>query len=316
MTGEKLKPLVIGKSRKPRCFGSIDVRKLPVRYEANRKAWMITPLMEDWLRDLDRQMGKQKRNILLLLDNAPVHPDIKLKNVNFQFLPPNTTSLVQPMDAGIIQAVKLKFRKRQLKYVLEEMDRHPTKLGPEILRDISILDAIYWISAAWRELSTETISKCFGKCGLIPDFLTTGDHATVVSDTDFEPEDDLPLSMLRVSKELFSCDITELDKIDNNLPTCDNNMDFWERPAPQILADLNGNTAADAAAEHDEDDDGTEAPKCVSVSEAAECLQKLRSFAVLKNDCLLNSIMEAQDVFIKYRMDSSVKQSKISDFFK
>ncbi|KAH3749811.1 hypothetical protein DPMN_184325, partial [Dreissena polymorpha] len=34
-------------------------------------------------------------------------------------------------------------------------------------------------------------------------------------------------------------------------------MDFWERPASQILADLNGNTAAAAAAEHDEDDDET-----------------------------------------------------------
>ncbi|KAH3845641.1 hypothetical protein DPMN_087923 [Dreissena polymorpha] len=90
-------------------------------------------------------------------------------------------------------------------------------------------------------------------------------------------------------------------------------MAFWERPAPQILADLNGTNPAAASAERD---DETEAPKCVRVSEIAECLQKLRSFAVLKHDCMLNSVMELQDVFIKYRVDSSVKQSKISDFFK
>ncbi|KAH3885968.1 hypothetical protein DPMN_009966 [Dreissena polymorpha] len=73
-------------------------------------------------------------------------------------------------------------------------------------------------------------------------------------------------------------------------------MDFWGRPAPQILADLNGNTTADAAAEHDEDDDGTEAPKCVSVSEAAECLQKLRSFAVLNE-----SADGAESIVARYR---------------
>jgi len=52
---------------------------LPVRYEANKKAWMLTPLMEDWLKELDRKMRAQNRKILLLLDNAPVHPKLILE---------------------------------------------------------------------------------------------------------------------------------------------------------------------------------------------------------------------------------------------
>jgi hypothetical protein len=42
MTGEKLKPLVIGKCRKPRCFKSIDLKNFSVFYHFNKKAWMTT----------------------------------------------------------------------------------------------------------------------------------------------------------------------------------------------------------------------------------------------------------------------------------
>uniref|UniRef100_A0AAV1TAA9 DDE-1 domain-containing protein n=1 Tax=Peronospora matthiolae TaxID=2874970 RepID=A0AAV1TAA9_9STRA len=38
------------------------------------------------------------------MDNAPSHivADLELINITVQVLPPNTTSKVQPMDAGII----------------------------------------------------------------------------------------------------------------------------------------------------------------------------------------------------------------------
>lgn len=62
-----------------------------------------------WLKQLDSSMRRQKQKILLSLDNAPSHPDIQLSNVEFQ----NTTH-----DMGIIQAMKLKFRKRQVLFLL------------------------------------------------------------------------------------------------------------------------------------------------------------------------------------------------------
>jgi hypothetical protein len=61
-------------------------------------------------------MKMDKRKILLFVDNALSHPNMDLSNVKVQFLPHNTTSLTQPMDQGIIQATKLKIRKRQVLY--------------------------------------------------------------------------------------------------------------------------------------------------------------------------------------------------------
>lgn len=165
VTGEKLPPIIIGKSKKPRCFGSITPEKLPIKYYNNKKAWMTTGVMEDWLRWLDRKMGQSNRKILLFLDNAPSHPHIQLKNVQIQFLPPNTTALCQPMDQGIIQAMKLKYRKRQLQHVVMELERSPAATGPQILKEVTILQAIYWVIGAWRDTTCETISKCFMKCG-------------------------------------------------------------------------------------------------------------------------------------------------------
>ena len=100
---DKVKLLVIGKSKKPRCFKGIDVDTLPVSYRANKNAWMISLLFEEWITRWDSALGNQSRKILLLVDNCTAHPALDtLKNIRLEFLPPNTTSLIQPMDQGII----------------------------------------------------------------------------------------------------------------------------------------------------------------------------------------------------------------------
>lgn len=112
--GTTYKPLIIGKSQHPRCFKNININQLPVKYFANKKSWMTAKIFERYLVDLYLAMVKSNRNILLLLDNATSHPNIELTNVKLVFLPPNCTSELQPLDNGIIQSIKLKYRKTML----------------------------------------------------------------------------------------------------------------------------------------------------------------------------------------------------------
>lgn len=56
-------------------------------------------------------MIKENRKIIMFLDNAASHPNDEYSNIKLAFLPPNTTSVLQPLDAGIIQAFKLSYRK-------------------------------------------------------------------------------------------------------------------------------------------------------------------------------------------------------------
>ena len=112
MTGtEKLPLLVIGRFAKPRCFK--NVQTLPVQYEANHKAWMVSELFTKWLTKLDKQYQKEGRKVAMVIDNCPAHPNVQtsLKAMKLVFLPPNTTSKLQPCDQGIIQNLKMQYRK-------------------------------------------------------------------------------------------------------------------------------------------------------------------------------------------------------------
>lgn len=211
MTGEKYQALVIGKAKQPRCFNKIKPETLPVMYRANKKAWMNSKLFEEWLKKFDRKMRCTGRKVLLFLDNAPSHPHLTLSNVKLAFFPANTTSKTQPMDQGIIQTVKLKFRKRQLKFVINQMEKSD-KSGSELLKEINVLKTIFWVSSSWNEVDPSTIQKCFARCGF--DFQATSVNE---GDNDDDEDDDIPLSIVRMSNELFGCPFKDLVNIDRDV---------------------------------------------------------------------------------------------------
>ena len=134
MSGEKLPLLVIGKSINPRCFKGAKI--LPAPYQSNKKAWMTGAVFEGWVRKLDREMKKHKRNIVLIVDNCPAHPQLHgLQNVRLAFLPPNITARTQPMDAGVIKSLKENYRAE-----LEKKHLAAFELGTQV--KINVLSAM------------------------------------------------------------------------------------------------------------------------------------------------------------------------------
>jgi len=114
---DKLPLLVIGKSENPRCFKNIHRANLGCQYKWNKKAWMLETIFREWLIWFDKRIN---RPVLLLLDNCPAH-GVKsklptLQNTEIMFLPPNTTSKLQPMDAGIIRSFKA-----TIDYIMHDM---------------------------------------------------------------------------------------------------------------------------------------------------------------------------------------------------
>ena len=47
----KLNPLIIGTSKKPRCFNNVKLSNLQMTYRNNSKAWMLATIFQDWLQD-------------------------------------------------------------------------------------------------------------------------------------------------------------------------------------------------------------------------------------------------------------------------
>lgn len=99
--GGKLPPLVVGKYANPRCFRGLHTSCLPCKYASSKNAWMTKLIFEEWLTDLNRKMQIEGRHVLLFLDNASAHKTTRcFSNVELKFLPPNATSVIQPIDQG------------------------------------------------------------------------------------------------------------------------------------------------------------------------------------------------------------------------
>jgi hypothetical protein len=71
-TGEKFKPLVIGKSQMPRAFN----KQLPCRviWKANSKAWMTRTIFLEYLQKFNAKIEIENRKAFILFDNIPCHP--------------------------------------------------------------------------------------------------------------------------------------------------------------------------------------------------------------------------------------------------
>ena len=167
----------IGKHLHPRCLKHINMNHLGSRYVANKKAWMTGEIFREWLVWFGRHVGTD-RQIVLVLDNFSGHTpgDITSTNIQIVFLPPNTTSKLQPCDQGIIHTLKAHTRRATLRSLLDFTEKYPTlesrhyttskgaikvhKFAPDILKAITLM------TSAWHMVTPTTITNCFRKAGI------------------------------------------------------------------------------------------------------------------------------------------------------
>ncbi len=160
----KLKPFVIGKYAKPRCFTGIRPESLGVDYTYNKKAWMTCKTFDEYLLKWNSHLVRQNRKICLLIDNCPAHALLReYSNIEIHFLPPNTTSKLQPMDLGVIKKFKSAYRRYLVEMYLHALEQRQDLAT--VRSKIHVKAAIEMSVRAWNDVSPTTISKCFRKAG-------------------------------------------------------------------------------------------------------------------------------------------------------
>ena len=308
LTGEKLKPLVIGKSAKPRCFKNVKMERLPVIWEHNKKSWMTTDVFCRWIKQINDQMRKKGRKILMFLDNASSHADMKMSNVKLEFFPANCTSKLQPLDLGIIRATKARYRKMLMRRLLSCID--DCHSASELTKQINVLDCVNWVAKAWQTTKESTIQACFAHAGFGSDVQTS-------DDSDSDAEDDIPLAHLQRSNlRITDSDLNEMDRVEENIPIEETYEGEWEEQILSEHGQKDKNVESDSDAESD-DDIGPPPPKCANYFEVLECLSKIENFALDTNDRLLPFTRELKSITeIEILKQKSVQtQATIDSYF-
>ena len=97
-----------------------------------------------------------------MIDNCPSHKiTIELKQIEILFIPPNQTSIYQPLDQGIIKCFKTIFNGKKLENIIEMIETGKDTF--KCYKEISIKDAIILVNFAWSQIKRATISNCFKK---------------------------------------------------------------------------------------------------------------------------------------------------------
>jgi len=132
-----------------------------------KKGWMDGEVFVRWLQQLDDDLDQPA---LLLMDSAGPHNDVDMRDpyggvpwrhLHIRRLPVNSTSVTQPLDAGVISAFKRVFL---------EMLGFETYYARNFDQTTNITNGHAWSLApyAWDQMKPSTVRNCFAKTPVLP----------------------------------------------------------------------------------------------------------------------------------------------------
>ena len=194
-TGDnKLKLLLIGKTER------IDDSE---HYNHDENGSLTRDLFRNWfhqqfvpaVREFSNKKGILPKAVLVL-DNCSAHNMISpLTSEDGRiftfFLPPNVSSLSQPMEQGIFSSLKLRYRKKLLRHVMLESNESPV----DTLNSLNDSSCMNWLIESWNEMPETTFQKSWRK------LLPSEKNLELQDDTDIEMEDEIEINDEDISEK-------------------------------------------------------------------------------------------------------------------
>ena len=294
---------VIGKSKTPRCLQKkykMQVKDMSVDWYASKNAWMTGEIHHQIMTKLNNEMRLSNRHILYVCDNASSHQVREYSHIKFLMLPPNATSIMQPLDQGIILSAKRRYKKKLAERYLACVENN--KDANSLLKGLDIVQATNMIAASWRETSSTIIQNCFRKAGF--------KHHAV--DPAPETEDPLPAPAPdvwnRVQRWLGD---VQFDEFAANEPEAGTAQPMSDQDIVNIVLTEND------AQEESDDESEEEIPSASAIKTSVEFLAMIdQQKAFLKRNEMPTEIveqLEAQVVAMQFSLCS--KQKQMQDYF-
>lgn len=169
---------------------------LPHFHQSN--GWMDNMVFTKWFdqvfepfilqqrQESERADSTRKRRVLLLLDNAPGHPvSFEKGDIRVLALHPKSSSWVQPLEMGVLTALKNRYKQRVLNDILA-FHALPTELKNQLVAGLEhvekgtagvffgkaphLMDAARRIVDSWASLSPELLKCAFQEANFVAQF--------------------------------------------------------------------------------------------------------------------------------------------------
>ncbi|CAB5323547.1 unnamed protein product [Rhizophagus irregularis] len=251
-----------------------------------------------------RAVSKSKKSRQLFDD---LSQPLELTNITIKYLPPNTTSHLQPMDQGIINNFKVKYKQYYCQHLIRQFDNRE-----DIGRKLNLLEAINYLSDAWLDVSQNIISNCWAKAGILPSVNhvqreVASDQIDMELDVEFEEIEEL-LEILPDIGTPF------LDDIDHYI------KELEELPVEEFLDDKQIIEYVTKDSSEEVISDSEPELEIISIKEAVQGLKTFITFFTQQSD---HSGFCSEDlkIFNKYsklmnvKLFESKKQTSIDSFF-
>ena len=118
-----------------------------------------------------------------------------------------------------------------MKFVISRIDDN--RKASEIIQEVHVLKAISWIKAAWEEVSDQTITNCFRKCGFC-----NKDQNGVVQKIDQDEDEEFANMVKQLAGDIDPHDYVDFDKdIASSMPAVYVGSISWclKRPADKVM---------------------------------------------------------------------------------
>ena len=248
---------------------------------------MTSVIFKKWLVKWDNQLTN---NIVLLVDNCTAHAvNVTLNHIKLIFLPANTTSLLQPLDQGIIRSLKAHYRREMRANVLEQIEDVKKVSANNLAKKTNLLEALHLLAFSWKHVLEEIIQNCFKNGG----FSCTTTTTTIEDIVAKKPSD------------MTQTDFEEWMAVDNNL---------------QVAAKLTEADVGEAVTQAGEnkigtDDEVEEDQPAVYIPTNKEMREALRVLRLgVQNKSFEFELHYEYESFINDLLRKDMKQTKLDDF--
>ena len=212
------------------------------------------------------------------------------------------TSIIQPLDQGIIKNFKVKYREQFIRAAITNYDKNQSF-------DPNLWDAMRWTHTAWNAIAQSTIVNCFKHAGFVQlnDDATEEEEAEEDSSTDFFPALQPSLYAEATMRGMTGDGVTGMDFVD-----CDDQLLICSEEIGMEVA-----TEEVVFSDDEEDESVPDEPPPFTLQQCHDAVLGMANYVAIDEKCpqSVNDAIATMMAYLQHRESAKV-QTNIDKFFK